>query len=125
VIEELGILQPGAPLTDQEVEDYFAYFYKLVREPGVHVVSHDYAAGMVKQFFDVSSSVSRVPKFSNLTREWVILQRINLGLYALLARLDASLDWRGISEQLWSFTDGDAVTELGRQEAAWLATLKQ
>ncbi|MEY2397435.1 MAG: hypothetical protein QOJ00_609 [Actinomycetota bacterium] len=122
-IEQLGILQRNAPVTDKEVDDYFGYFYKLVRQPGTHRVSHDYAAGMVRQFFDVTSSSSRVPKFSNLTREWVILQRINLGLYAILARLEAELDWLGISQQLWSFTDGEAVTELGRQEAAWLATL--
>ncbi len=124
LIEELGILHPGAAVTDQEVEDYFGYFYKLVRHPGVHLVTHEYAAAMVNQFFDVTSSVSRVPKFANLTREWVILQRINLGLYAILARLNATLDWLGISMQLWSFTDGAPATELGRQEEAWLATLK-
>ena len=123
-IEQLGILQPNAPVTDVEVENYFGYFYKLVREPGVQLVTHEYAAAMVNQFFDVTSSTSRIPKFANLTREWVILQRINLGLYAILARLNAELDWLGISMQLWSFTDGEPVTELGRQEEAWLATLK-
>ncbi len=122
-IEKLGILPAGSPVTDQEVEDYFGYFYKLVRQSGVHPVTHEYAAAMVTQFFDVTSSVSRVPKFANLTREWVILQRINLGLYAILARLEANLDWLGISKQLWNFTDVEPVTELGRQEAEWLATI--
>ena len=123
LVEDFGFLQKNAPLTNDEVEEYFGYFYKLIREPGEQLVTHEFAAAMVNQFFDVSSTTSRVPKFANLTREWVILQRINLGLYAILARLDAKLDWLGISRQLWPFTDGEPATELGRQEEAWLATL--
>ncbi len=29
-IEEIGMLQPGAPFTDAEVEDYFGHFYDFV-----------------------------------------------------------------------------------------------
>jgi predicted unusual protein kinase regulating ubiquinone biosynthesis (AarF/ABC1/UbiB family) len=122
IVEELGMLKPGAPLSDDEVEEYFAYFYELIRKPGEHRVTHEYAAGMVTQFFDVNAS--RVPKFANLLPEFVILQRINLGLYAILAQLDATLNWIDISRELWPFIADPASTELGRQEAEWVARLK-
>jgi predicted unusual protein kinase regulating ubiquinone biosynthesis (AarF/ABC1/UbiB family) len=127
VIEDNGTLQRNAPLTDEEVEEYFAYFYKLVRERGPQLVTHEYAAKMVSQFFDLSSSASRVVKYANLPPQWVLLQRINLGLYAILARLNATQDWFAICQELWPFAgyDGPASTELGRQESAWLESVRQ
>ncbi|MDP1792981.1 MAG: AarF/UbiB family protein, partial [Acidimicrobiales bacterium] len=122
VVEEQGILQPNAPISDEEVEQYFAYFYELVRNAGPQLVTHEYAAGMVDQFFNPNQSP--VIKHANLGPEFVILQRINLGLYAILARLEARADWRSIASELWPFVDGAPSTELGRQEAAWAARLR-
>jgi predicted unusual protein kinase regulating ubiquinone biosynthesis (AarF/ABC1/UbiB family) len=121
IVEELGMLQPGAPLSDAEVEEYFGYFYELIRKPGTHLITHEYAAGMVSQFFDVNAS--RVPKFANLLPKFVILQRINLGLYAILARLEANFDWLSLSKEVWPFTHGEPSTALGREEADWGARL--
>ncbi len=63
-----------------------------------------------------------VMKWTNLPREFVVLQRINLGLYAILGRLNATANWRRIAEELWPMTNGNASTDLGREEAKWLAT---
>jgi len=51
----------------------------------------------------------------------VVLQRINVGLLAILGRLRARSDW-GVMEELWPFVDGPPATELGREEAEWLRT---
>jgi hypothetical protein len=51
----------------------------------------------------------------------VILQRINLGLFAVLGELSATADWSGISEEIWPFVRGPASTPMGEAEAAWLA----
>src|SRR5204862_8345789 len=80
-VEAIGFLKPGAPLSDHEVEEYFGYFYELIRHGGgQQLVTHDYAAGMVSQFFDINGS--RVPKFANMLPQVASLQRINLGLDA-------------------------------------------
>jgi hypothetical protein len=50
-----------------------------------------------------------------------VVQRVNLGLFAVLAALDATADWRSIGEELWPWVAGPPSSELGRQEAAWLA----
>jgi len=52
----------------------------------------------------------------------VIIQRINLGLYSVLASLGATANWRRIAEEIWPMVRGTPSTELGRKEAAWLAT---
>jgi hypothetical protein len=52
---------------------------------------------------------------------FVIIQRINLGLYAIFGQLRATANWRRISEELWPFVGGPPTTALGRQAAAWTA----
>jgi hypothetical protein len=51
----------------------------------------------------------------------VILQRINLGLYAVLGELSATADWRRISEEIWPFTQAPPSTPIGMAEVAWRA----
>ena len=57
----------------------------------------------------------------NVPPAFVILQRINLGLLAVLGELNASRNFRRIAEELWPFVDGPPSTPLGEEEAAWLA----
>jgi predicted unusual protein kinase regulating ubiquinone biosynthesis (AarF/ABC1/UbiB family) len=123
IVEELGFLKPGAPLTDDEVEEYFGYFYEMIRHGGgERLITHEYAAAMIGKYFDPTGS--RVQKYANMLPDFAILQRINLGLYAILARLEAKADWFRITKEIWPFTDGEPATELGRQEAEWAARLK-
>ena len=51
----------------------------------------------------------------------MILQRINLGLFAVLGELSATADWRAIAEEIWPFTQGPASTPMGVAEGAWRA----
>jgi len=48
----------------------------------------------------------------------VILQRINLGLFAVLGELSATANWRAISEEIWPFAQGPASTPMGEAEDA-------
>ena len=53
--------------------------------------------------------------------DFVIIQRINLGLYAILGQLRATADYRKVAEELWPMVDGPPSTPMGEAEAAWLA----
>jgi hypothetical protein len=55
----------------------------------------------------------------------VILQRINLGLFALLGELSATADWRCIAEEIWPFVQGPPCTPIGVAEAGWRAGLRE
>ena len=49
------------------------------------------------------------------------MQRVNLGLFAVLAQLGGAADWRSIGEELWPWVNGPPAGALGDLEAAWLA----
>ncbi|HWD50805.1 MAG TPA: AarF/ABC1/UbiB kinase family protein [Acidimicrobiales bacterium] len=117
-LESVGLLRPDPSLSTEEVADYFRHFYDLVMVRGRRTVEHEYASETVRRVFN---SKSPVAKAVSLPSMFVIVQRINLGLYALLARLGATADWRGIAEELWPMVDGPPTTPLGEAEAEWLS----
>ncbi len=115
-LEGVGLLRRDPALTTDEVVAFFAHFHDLVMRPGRRTVGRDYAAETVRRVLDTTSPVARDV---DLPPMFVIVQRINLGLYALLARLEATADWRRIAEELWPMTDGPPAGELGRAERRW------
>ncbi len=115
-IEAAGFLRLGADLTNQQVSDYFRHYYELVIERGPSTFSPEYAAKTLRHFFDANDPVI---KEANLPPRFVILQRINLGLYAVLAGLGSVCDWRGVADEIWPFVGAPPSTPLGRAEEAW------
>ena len=75
----------------------------------------------MRRYFDASGPYGEIMKAANVPPSFVIIQRINLGLLAILARLRATMDFRLIGEELWPWVDGSPSTELGRKEAEWRA----
>ena len=119
-IEEIGMLQAGAPFTDAEVEDYFGHFYDFVLRDEVATITPEYASETVRRFFDANGPYGPIMKAANVPPSFVIIQRINLGLYAIFGQLRATANWRRISEELWPFVGGPPSTDLGRQAAGWM-----
>jgi predicted unusual protein kinase regulating ubiquinone biosynthesis (AarF/ABC1/UbiB family) len=117
-LENTGFLRPGAPLSTQAIVEHLAVFYDTIREPGPLTITSDYASAVVRRFFDVRSPVA---DYISVPRSYVILQRINLGLFAVLGELSATANWRAIAEEIWPFTRGPASTPMGEAEAAWRA----
>ena len=70
----------------------------------------------MRRFFDLRSPVAG---YIAVPRPYVLLQRINLGLFAVLGELSATADWRAIAEEIWPFTQGPASTSMGQAETAW------
>ena len=117
-LETAGFLRAGAPLSTQEIVEHLAVFYDTIREPGPVTITSDYASSVVRRFFDLRSPVAQ---YIAVPRSYVILQRINLGLFAVLGELSATADWRAISEEIWPFVQGPASTPIGHAEVAWRA----
>ena len=117
-LENAGFLRPGAPLSTQAIVEHLAVFYDTIREPGPLTITSDYASSVVRRFFDVRSPVA---DYISVPRSYVILQRINLGLFAVLGELSATANWRAIAEEIWPFIHGPASTPMGEAEAAWRA----
>jgi predicted unusual protein kinase regulating ubiquinone biosynthesis (AarF/ABC1/UbiB family) len=117
-LEDAGFLQPGAPLTTESIVDHLAVFYDTIRKPGALTITGDYASTVVRRFFDVRSPIA---PYVQIPRSYVILQRINLGVFALLGELTATNDWRAIAEEIWPFVQAPPSTPMGEAEAAWRA----
>jgi predicted unusual protein kinase regulating ubiquinone biosynthesis (AarF/ABC1/UbiB family) len=121
VLEEHGVLRRDAPFGDDDVRAYFGHFYEFVMEDEIVTMSPEYAAESVRRIFDLSGPYAHVAKASNVPPAFVVSQRINLGLHAVLARLRATANFRRIAEELWPIVDGPPTTPMGEAEAEWLA----
>ena len=118
IVEDAGLLRPGAPVPTDEVGEYFSQFYEPVaRRTATMTWTPEYASAIVRHTFD---RISPIAQYATVPRAFVFIQRINLGLYALLGDLRATGNYRRMAEELWPFVDGAPSTPMGEAEAAWL-----
>ena len=115
-MESAGFLQAGAPVPTQAVIDRFSQFYGTVIRDAPMTITPADASAIVKRFFDARSPLA---PYSDVPRTYAILQRINLGLYAVLGSLNATANWRRIAEEIWPFVNGKPSTPMGEAEAQW------
>jgi hypothetical protein len=98
------------------VVDRFGQFYGTVLQDAPMTITPAYASAIVRRFFDARGPLA---PYSDVPRAYVIMQRINLGLYALLGSLNATANWRRIAEEIWPFRNGPPSTPMGEAEARW------
>ena len=115
-LERAGFLKPGAPVPTETVVDRFGHFYGTVMRDEPMTITPAYASAIVRRFFDAKGPLA---PYSDVPREYVVLQRINLGLYAVLGSLNARANWRRIGEEMWPFVLGPPSTLTGEAEAEW------
>jgi hypothetical protein len=115
------MLKAGSSFTDEEVMDYFGHFYDFVQRDEVGTITPEYASETVRRFFDYGGDHAEILRAANVPPTFVIIQRINLGLYAIFGQLRATANWRRISEEIWPFVEAPPSTEMGERAAAWAA----
>ena len=119
VLEGVGILPGGVTASDDEVFEYFGHFYEFVLDDAEMEMTPEYSSESVRRFFDLTGPHAELMKQANLPPSMVIIQRINLGLYALFGDLGARNNWRRIAEELWPFVDAGPATPMGERIARW------
>ena len=122
VVEKTGILAPGAPFDDEQVEEYFSYYYKYVLTDGPVTFDHHYASGGVKHLFDTSGPHGELMKYLNVPPSFVVVQRITLGLMGLFAQLEATANWQRIAKEMWRSVSAPPSTPMGEEIAVWRAS---
>ncbi len=116
---EVKVLRPGAPFTDEEIFDWFASYYELILDDAPMTITSEYSSKLLYQTFDAKTHA--ILKHTNVPPTFALIQRINLGLFSLMGKLDVTANWRAISEELWAWTDGPPSTPIGEDEARWSA----
>ncbi len=119
VLEDSGMLRPNAPVDTDDVGEYFGRFYEPVSQDREITWTPTYASSIVRHTFDRSSPIAQ---YATVPKAFVFIQRINLGLYAILGELGATGNYRRIAEELWPFVQAPPSTAMGRSEAVWLAS---
>jgi len=116
-LETAGLLKRGAPFDDEEVLAWFEHFYEIVRHDHPITITPEYASSVVRHTFDRRQSA--ILGWANVPPSFALIQRINLGLFAVLARLGARAHYRRIAEELWPWVDAPPSTPMGAAEATW------
>jgi len=114
-----GFLVPGAQVSDELLVDYNGHWYDYVVEPREVTITPEWSSEAVRRYFVPTGPFGEAMKQMNVPPQYVILQRINLGLFAVLGELRATRNWRLVVEEIWPWVNGPPSTELGRLEAEW------
>jgi predicted unusual protein kinase regulating ubiquinone biosynthesis (AarF/ABC1/UbiB family) len=117
-MEEADFLEAGAPIPTEDVVAHMSLFYDSIRERGPRAMTSAYSSAVARRYMDFKSPLAA---YAKIPRPYVIVQRINLGLFAILGEMHATADWRGISEEIWPFVQAPPSTPMGEAEAPWLA----
>jgi predicted unusual protein kinase regulating ubiquinone biosynthesis (AarF/ABC1/UbiB family) len=121
IIERIGLLKPGTPVTDEQVHEYFSHFYEFVLDDREVTITPEWSTDAVSRYFDPTGPHGPIIRAANLPASFVIIQRINLGLMAILGDVRATANFRRIADELWPWVDAPPSTEMGKAEADWLA----
>jgi len=119
-IAESGFLRDPSKFSDEQIVDYFEHFWKFVLEDEELTTTPEWSSESVRRFFDPTGEHGDIMRAANVPGSFVILQRINLGLVAVLGELHATRNWRRIALEQWPFSNGPPSTPLGVEEAEWL-----
>lgn len=125
MVENAGLLAPDPSISDDQVADYFQFFYRYLLIDEEVTLDAAYAAEGVSQIFDANGPNKELMKLLNVPPAFVVLQRINLGLMGLMAQMEATRNWRRIGNELWPFVADPPSTPMGEKIEAWRQTKKQ
>ncbi len=117
-MEDAGFLERAAPIGTETVIEHMSLFYDTVKTPGPRTMTSEYSTAVARRYVDFTRPRAAYPK---IPRAYVIVQRINLGVFSILGEMNATADWRAISEEIWPFLQAPPSTPMGEAEGDWLA----
>ncbi|HEX4420458.1 MAG TPA: AarF/UbiB family protein, partial [Kofleriaceae bacterium] len=110
----LGFITEQSALDAGLLYDYFRYFYEPFHADREFTFTSEYNAQSLKMVFAPDGKFAGLTKQINMPRDFVFVNRIQWGVYSILAQLGASGNWHRIHRE---FLYGDPPsTAMGR---AW------
>jgi hypothetical protein len=118
VSEDLGFFAKDNPLTNDTISNFSAALWSHLAPDEPTTITPERATVTVRTYFIKGPEFRDVDRWGGLPKDAIILQRITVGLLAVLGRLHATANWHRIARELLL---GDAPsTPMGEQEAEWL-----
>ena len=113
---EAGFLPPDHGFDPEFVFEYIRSPYEPF-ETDSFTYTRRWTAQALQTVVDIQGRYGKLIQVLNMPTSYVILDRVVWGVSALLGRLRATNNWRGILAEYRK--DAPPCTELGRMEAAW------
>jgi predicted unusual protein kinase regulating ubiquinone biosynthesis (AarF/ABC1/UbiB family) len=119
IVERIGLLPVGLDVPDAAVFDYLKHFYDFVHEDGIYTITPEFGSESIRRIFDTNGPFTKIQKAANVPPSFVVIQRINLGLYSMFGELHATGNWRRLAEEIWPFVNGPPSTPMGHEIERW------
>ena len=119
--ERMGFFVPGNPLRPELILEFSAMLWGHVIEDRPFTVTPAWATEVVRTFMLKGERYRELDRYGGLPTDAIILQRITVGLLAVLGRLRATANWHRITRELWR--GEPPATPMGEEEASWRSSL--
>ena len=120
LLEDIGFYVKDAPIRDEIVGEFDEIFWSHLAEDREFTLTPAWATDAVRRYMFKQGEFRQIEHYTTIPPPFVIMQRITIGLTAILGRLNATANWRRIAIELWF--GGEPATPMGEAEAAWRAS---
>lgn len=86
-------------------------------------ITHEDVRAFVRRMYDPRGEYGDIVRRGQAPKDFVILTRIDFGLWSIFAALEAELEWSALAHEMWAIAP--PATELGREEAKWLSEMRR
>ena len=118
-LRDAGFLPPGVRVDEDLVYEWFRLYTRPVQpEQQPFEFTPEYASEVIRASSDPRNRYGDTLRRLNMPSDYLLLNRIQWGLYSVLARLGARGDWRAIRDE-YLHDDAPPSTHLGALDAAW------
>jgi len=114
-LEHIGCYVKGAPISDRFIVEFDDILWNHLAEDREVTLTRAWATDAVRRSVFKQGECREIEHYSTVPAPYVIMQRITIGLTAVLGRLNATANWRRRAMELWF--GGEPATPIG--EAAW------
>lgn len=124
LIVELGFVVPDSKIPTELWYEYFGYFYEPFWKDEPFTFTSEYTKKSLAMVFDRSHPrYGALTKEANMPKDFLLVNRIQWGLYSILASLGCTANWHRIHRELYY---GDAPsTPIGRECAEFAQRWRQ
>jgi predicted unusual protein kinase regulating ubiquinone biosynthesis (AarF/ABC1/UbiB family) len=113
----LGFFKLEAGVDADVLYDYFGYFYEPFEVDRDFTFTREYNGKSFRMIFKPEGRFAPLGKTLNMPPDFVFANRLQWGVYSILAHLEATGNWHRIHREM---LHGDSPsTELGRIDHAW------
>jgi predicted unusual protein kinase regulating ubiquinone biosynthesis (AarF/ABC1/UbiB family) len=118
-VRAAGFIPPDHHVDTDHLLSWLHLFHRPILDDAPFTYDAEFAREVIRSSSDPRAGYIDMLRKLNLPPDYLLLNRIQWGVNSILGRLQATANWRRITEELWGRRG--AATPLGAEEAAFIA----